>query len=160
MKNIVYLFLFISTSVLSQSIDSLLIKNNKKTIPYITINDFKKLTELTILDTREQKEFNVSHLKNAECVGYDKFEIKKIKEKYKNVNDTIVVYCSVGIRSEIIGTKLKKAGYKNVFNLYGGIFEWKNKGETVLNTNNVATEKIHTFSKIWSKFLKKGIKVF
>jgi len=33
------------------------------------------------------------------------------------------VYCSLGIRSEVIAKKLKKAGYTNVFNLYGGIFE-------------------------------------
>ena len=75
-------------------------------------------------------------------------------------NATIIVYCSVGIRSEDIAEKLQKAGYKNVFNLFGGIFEWKNKQNVVVDTNNNPTEKVHTFSKEWSKWLKKGIKVY
>jgi len=70
------------------------------------------------------------------------------------------VYCSLGIRSEDIAEKLKKAGYNNVLNLYGGIFEWKNKDFTVYNSEGTQTEKIHTFSKEWSKWLTKGIKVY
>ena len=160
MKYLFYL-LFFSTTIFSQSsIDSLLIKYNKKTIPYIKIEDFKKLTTPIILDTREQKEFDVSHIKNAYCIGYDKFNSKKIKEKYKNLNDTIVVYCSVGIRSEIIGNKLKKLGYKNVYNLYGGIFSWKNNNQEVVDTNQIPTQNVHAFSKEWSKYLIKGKKIY
>ena len=154
-------FLFFSTTIFAQSpIDSLLIKYNKKTIPYVNIEEFKKINHPIILDTREQKEFDVSHIKNAHCVGFDKFNSKKIKEKYTNFNDTIVVYCSVGIRSEIIGTKLKKLGYKNVYNLYGGIFEWKNKDEEVVNDEQIPTENVHAFSKEWGIYLLKGKRVY
>ena len=160
MKYLFSLFFF-STIIFAQSpIDSLLVKYNKKTIPYIQIEEFKKLKSPIIFDTREQKEFNVSHLKNAFCIGYDKFNSKIVKEKYKNFNDTIIVYCSVGIRSETIGNKLKKLGYKNVFNLYGGIFEWKNKDEEVIDNNQIPTEDIHAFSKEWSKYLIKGKKIY
>lgn len=160
MKHLLFL-LFISTTIFAQSsIDSLLLKYNKNTVPYIKIEDFKKLTTPIILDTREQKEFNVSHLKNAYCIGYDKFNSKAIKEKYKNVNDTTIVYCSVGIRSETIGYKLKKLGYKNVFNLYGGIFGWKNNDQEVVNNNQIPTENVHAFSKEWSKYLIKGKKKY
>lgn len=38
-------------------------------------------------------------------------------------------------------------GYKNVFNLYGGIFEWKNNGGKVVTNQNTATDNIHTFNK-------------
>ena len=160
MKYLFSLFFF-STIIFAQSpIDSLLVKYNKKTIPYIQIEEFKKLKSPIIFDTRELKEFNVSHLKNAFCIGYDKFNSKIVKEKYKNFNDTIIVYCSVGIRSETIGNKLKKLGYKNVFNLYGGIFEWKNKDEEVIDNNQIPTEDIHAFSKEWSKYLIKGKKIY
>lgn len=152
-----FCFLFLSTTIFAQSpIDNLLKKYNKKTIPYLSIDELKKLDDAIILDTREQKEFDVSHLNGAVCVGYEKFDAKKIKEKFKNLNDTIVVYCSVGIRSEIIGTKLKKMGYKNVYNLYGGIFEWKNKNEEVVDNDQKVTENVHAFSKEWSKYLLKG----
>ncbi len=160
MKYLCYLLLF-SVSIFGQSsIDKLLLKYNKNTIPYVTIENFKKIENPIILDTREQEEFNVSHIKNAYCVGYDKFEIKKIKEKHKNLNDTIIVYCSIGIRSEIIGTKLKKLGYTNVYNLYGGIFEWKNKNEEVVDNNRTPTQNVHAFSKEWSIYLTKGKKIY
>ena len=44
-----------------------------------------------------------------------------------------IVYCTIGARSETIGEKLKKNGFTNVYNLYGGIFEWKNADFKVLN---------------------------
>ena len=86
--------------------------------------------------------------------------LKETSSKLIDKNATIIVYCSVGIRSEDIAEKLQKAGYKNVFNLFGGIFEWKNKQNTVVDSTNNPTEKVHTFSKEWSKWLKKGIKVY
>lgn len=161
--NCKYLFCFFLFSIafFAQSpIDSILLKYNKKTVPYITTTELKALKNPILLDTREQKEFDVSHIKNAYCVGYDTFNLKIVLEKYKNFNDTIIVYCSVGVRSETIGTKLKKVGYKNVFNLYGGIFEWKNKGQQVVDNNQIATDKVHAFSKEWSKYLIKGKKVY
>jgi rhodanese-related sulfurtransferase len=74
--------------------------------------------------------------------------------------DSIILYCSVGYRSERIGEQLQKAGYKHVFNLYGGIFNWKNHDGVVLDPSGKATEKVHTYNKDWSRFLKKGEKVF
>jgi rhodanese-related sulfurtransferase len=49
----------------------------------------------------------------------------------------VIVYCSVGYRSEKIGEKLQKLGFQNVHNLYGGIFQWKNDGFEVLNAQKV-----------------------
>ena len=66
----------------------------------------------------------------------------------------------MGIRSEQIGEKLKKAGFTNVKNLYGGIFEWKNKDYPVIDTTGNETEKVHTFSKMWSKYLHAGKPVY
>lgn len=70
------------------------------------------------------------------------------------------MYCSLGIRSEHIAEKLKKRGYTSVYNLYGGIFEWKNKDYKVYDSNEKETDNIHAYSKAWSKWLKKGNKVY
>ena len=51
-------------------------------------------------------------------------------------------------------------GYKNVYNLYGGIFEWKNQDLPVFDSNNKETENVHAFSKEWSQYLTKGKKVY
>ena len=90
---------------------------------------------------------------------FSKIKIK-INYFFKNKNSKIVVYCSLGVRSEDVAEKLKKAGYSNVYNLYGGIFEWKNNDLEVLNLNEKPTDSIHIYSKAWSKWLKKGVKVY
>ena len=118
-------------------------------------------TKAIILDAREPKEYKTSHIKNAVLVGYDYFNLDSISEKLpKNKDEKIVVYCSLGIRSETIGEKLKKAGYTNVYNLYGGIFEWKNKNFSVYNSEENETENVHTFNEAWSQWLLKGNKVY
>ena len=88
--------------------------------------------------------------------------IKKnsLGKKIPNKNEAIVVYCSLGIRSETIGETLKASGYTNIKNLYGGIFEWKNKNFKVYNNKQIETDSIHAFSKTWSKWLKNGIKYY
>jgi rhodanese-related sulfurtransferase len=141
-----------------ETLTELLDTYNTHTIPYISVEELSKLkTETIILDARERIEFDTSHIENAQFIGYDTFKIKDVDIKDKNAQ--IVVYCSLGIRSEVIAKKLKKAGFNNVLNLYGGIFEWKNKGLKVVDLNNNTTEKVHVFSKEWSKWLIKGEKV-
>jgi len=163
MKNIFLLiFIGISVSGFSQKkLSKLLKQQNTESIPYISVEELQNESEdIILLDSREEKEFKTSHLKNAICVGYDIFNLDSVQPKLSNKNSKIVVYCSLGIRSEDVAEKLKKAGYCNVYNLYGGIFEWKNNGLEVLNSQEKPTDSIHTFSKAWSKWLKKGVKVY
>ena len=70
------------------------------------------------------------------------------------------MYCSLGVRSEDIAEKLKEAGYTNVLNLYGGIFEWKNNNNKVFDAYEKETEDVHTCTQEWSKWLIKGTKVY
>lgn len=109
------------------------------------------------LDARESKEFKVSHLPNAINVGYDKFNIKKWQHLDKE--KPIIVYCTVGYRSEKVAEKLKKNGFKNVKNLYGGIFEWAQHNKPLISNDKI-TDSIHTYNKEWSQWLQKGIKVY
>ena len=92
----------------------------------ISVSDLQKMKEVLLLDAREEEEFAVSHIPGAVHIGYNHWS----KEAVKNINmeKKIVVYCSVGYRSEKIGKKLKDLGFENVYNLYGSIFEWANQG--------------------------------
>ena len=116
--------------------------------------------EVILLDTRETEEFTVSKIEGAIQVGYNEFSSEKVLEQIQPTDDLIVVYCSLGIRSEEIGEKLKKAGFTNVRNLYGGIFEWKNNEYPVVDSGGNTTEKVHPFSKAWGKWLLKGEKAY
>lgn len=110
-----------------------------------------------LLDTRTPEEYKVSHLAGARFVPYKKFDAAMVKDVPKD--SPIVVYCSVGYRSERIGEQLQKAGYKNVQNLYGGIFEWVNQGYPVYNKVG-QTSQVHAYSKAWGVWLQKGDKVY
>ncbi|UII19090.1 rhodanese-like domain-containing protein [Fulvivirga ligni] len=127
-------------------------------VPELSVADVKTTPNIIWLDAREKNEYQVSHIKNANWVGYDDFSIDRVKDISKDAK--VIVYCSVGYRSEKISEKLIKAGFKDVQNLYGGIFEWKNQDKTVVNSDNAETEKIHAYSKMWGIWLKKGEKVY
>jgi rhodanese-related sulfurtransferase len=134
----------------------------KNTIPTLKPADlYQKILsgeKIYILDTRETKEFEVSHIKNAIHVGYTNFDLKITDKLDKNT--PVIVYCTIGARSEEIGTKIKKIGFKDVYNLYGGLIYWKNQGYPVIDSNDKPTQKVHVYSKEWGKWLKKGIAVY
>lgn len=160
---IVYIALFYATFFVGHAQDSLsdlLEKHNTQSVPYISVQELAMpKTKAIILDSREQNEFNVSHLERAIYVGYKDFQLEYIEKLLPNKDELIVVYCSLGIRSERTAEKLKKAGYKNIYNLYGGIFKWKNTDFPVYNATG-ETNKVHGFSKEWSQWLFKGEVVY
>ena len=123
--------------------------------------DVKTVTEkknVVFVDSREKSEFEVSHIEGAIWVGYENPKLKNLKDVPKE--SEIVVYCSVGYRSEKIAEQLGQKGFKNVSNLYGGIFEWKNQGMPVVNSDNQSTEEVHAYNKVWGLWLNKGKKVY
>lgn len=132
----------------------------RHSVPAITVNELKAMMKqgVVMLDTREQDEFDVSHIKYARHVGYIWFDMREIYDIPKT--DTIVVYCAIGNRSERIGEKLQKAGYRHVFNLFGGIYEWVNQRNPVYNTNDVQTTEVRVYDKNWSKWLNRGTPVY
>ncbi|WNH08159.1 rhodanese-like domain-containing protein [Thalassobellus suaedae] len=163
MKKLLFIiYIGISISGFSQkNLEKMLKHQNRESIPYISVDSLKNLKEnFILLDSREEREFKTSHLKDAIYVGFNFFNLDSVKQNLPNKDSKIIVYCALGVRSEAIAEKLKEAGYKNVFNLYGGIFEWKNNDYEVVNSNEKVTDSIHIFSKKWSKWLKKGIKVY
>ncbi len=162
----VFIIIFLFHALLAtaqEDVDKLLSKFNHVTVPYISVEELKmrqNSEKIYVLDAREPAEFQVSHLKNALFVGYNDFSITPVTNSIQDKSTPIVVYCSLGIRSEKIAEKLVDAGYTNVKNLYGGIFVWKNKGYMVFDASEKETEKVHAFSKHWSKYLSNGEKVY
>ncbi|WP_282050596.1 rhodanese-like domain-containing protein [Maribacter aquivivus] len=133
---------------------------NKGSIPYAYFNNIPEADSIVFLDTREKEEFDISHLKNAVWVGYKNFDEEKVLQTIPEKSQPIIVYCSIGVRSENIGEKLKKLGYTKILNLHGGIFDWKNKGGAVFNDKEIVTDSVHAFNKHWGKLLHEGVKVY
>ncbi len=130
----------------------------KKSVPFVSVAQLKAQPAPVLLDTRSAREFAVSHLRGARWVGYDSFSLAEMQNLPKNT--PIVVYCSVGARSEKIGAQLQQAGYAHVRNLYGGIFEWVNEGNPVFTAANQPTDRVHAYSPAWSIWLQRGQPVY
>ncbi|SDP59256.1 rhodanese-like domain-containing protein [Desulforhopalus singaporensis] len=101
---------------------------------------------VTIIDVRGKKEYRVSHLPGA-IHSEDPTAIQLPK------SSTIVVYCSVGIRSAAFARSLIGRGYKKVHNLRGGIFEWANK-DYPLSRNGARVHAVHPYDKNWGTLVR------
>lgn len=139
----------------SEEFDEKISKTINFSIPVMGVDELKEMQEdVILLDARPQSEFDISHIKGAKRIGFKKIDEAALTgiDKYEQ----IVVYCSIGYRSEKVGEKLKKMGFKNVYNLYGSIFEWVNQGNEVVDKDERATRKVHTYNKRWSKWVEDG----
>ncbi|NCT16002.1 MAG: hypothetical protein COW67_00895 [Flavobacteriales bacterium CG18_big_fil_WC_8_21_14_2_50_32_9] len=163
MQKITYILLFLFTIQQSMAQNTafkkVLDNHIAQTVPIITVDSLRQNTSnFTILDAREKVEFEVSHIKNSIWVGYDSFNLSQTIKKLDK-NKPIVIYCSIGYRSEKIGEQLQKKGYK-VYNLYGGIFHWANQSFEVVDSTNKPTKKVHGYDKNWGKWLTKAEVVY
>lgn len=158
-KCIILVLFLITTACAQDTIDKSLRRLNDESVPYIYGDDLNP-KEVILLDTRKKEEYNISHLNAALWVGYEEFRIDSISKLIPDKDKAVVVYCSIGVRSEDIGEKMIKAGFTNVKNLYGGIFEWKNKGYPVFNPKEMETDSVHAYSKKWGKLLTNATKVY
>jgi rhodanese-related sulfurtransferase len=87
----------------------------------------QKEKDVIILDVRTPQEYQEGHISNAinipvQILGQQLDKLKNFKDK------KILVYCRSGHRSAIASQILDRAGFKNVHNLKGGLFEWKASG--------------------------------
>jgi rhodanese-related sulfurtransferase len=152
MKHIALLFILISFAGFSQSEDyKNMLKEYYNGFPTISPADAKSK-----LNTKGV--FFLDTLQNAVQVGYDKFDVQSVRFIPKNAE--IIVYCSIGARSQAVGEKLKAAGYTNVKNLYGGLFHWININYPLVDSKGAKTNQIHGYSKEWGKWVKNGSVVY
>jgi len=122
------------------------------TVPLISVEELRQhLGDYKIFDAREKAEYDISHIPGAVNIGYDNFDPADFDEIKKD--EPVVLYCSVGYRSEKIGERLEEMGFTHVTNLYGSIFDWANKGLPLVNKSGKRTLKIHTYNEEWSKWV-------
>tara|TARA_B100001027_G_scaffold164873_1_gene117045 strand:+ start:98 stop:478 length:381 start_codon:yes stop_codon:yes gene_type:complete len=90
------------------------------TINYNEYLELSKKNKFQLIDVRTVDEFNSNRLPNATNIDfYDSVFLKRF-EKF-NKEDTILLYCRSGRRSLIGAEILVKNGYKNIYDLKGGI---------------------------------------
>lgn len=80
-----------------------------------------------ILDVRTTEECMDGIIENAVCIDF--FQKEKLMAEIDKMdkNKNYFVYCRSGRRSGMVCEMLKDKGFKNTYNLDGGIMQWKGK---------------------------------
>jgi UPF0176 protein len=116
--------------IVADGLDSLEIDLNKsgKHLNATEFNNLVEKPETLLVDMRNHYESEIGHFEGAILPDVDSFrESLPIIEKKLGEHKTsknIVMYCTGGIRCEKASAFLKHKGFKNVFQLDGGIIEY------------------------------------
>ena len=90
-------------------------------------NKLIKKKDTHIIDTRKPFEFNVGTFKKSVNPNIDNFrDFPKYLNKLKK-NKSVAMFCTGGIRCEKTSVYLKKKGFKNIYQLNGGILNYLKK---------------------------------
>ena len=108
-----------------------------------------------LLDVRTPAEWNVSHLPGARRVEPNATAEAAAVKLAKNA--PIVTYCAVGYRSGELAARLRNAGYTNVQNLEGSIFEWANEHRSLVRDGKLA-KRVHPYSAVRGRLLSDDVR--
>ncbi len=112
--------------------------------------DQSEVEKPLLLDARTEPEYAVSHLPGAQLVTPDTQDFAFLDPLAPSV--PIVTYCSVGYRSSAMAHRLQEAGYTNVVNLEGSIFQWANEGQPVYRSGQ-RVQQVHPYNQLWGCLL-------
>ncbi|MDR0797130.1 MAG: rhodanese-like domain-containing protein [Nitrososphaerota archaeon] len=175
----------------TQSFNAMWITNVRQGTPgsyqNIAVHDAKQMMvntqNIVILDVRNQSEYQLGHLYNAELIPLFALENKTalfainppstndplMHAVYQNmlnsfhlsdhINDPIIVYCKAGSRSTLACELLAEQGYTQVYNMVDGITEWIKNDYTIyepIHHVNVAVANGQTTTDIehWLSYIE------
>jgi len=109
----------------------------------------KELPTAAIVDVRTPGEFAKGHLSNAQNIDWNGNDFDNQINKLDK-SKPVFVYCLSGGRSSAAAGKMRSTGFKEVYELSGGIMKWRsaNLPETKANTNSSSGLTQQQFGKL------------
>lgn len=126
------LFLLVSVSP-SQAV----VPNQNANASHINASELKKMlddgADLLLVDARNEELYKDGHIPGAVNIPADKVNSESLAVYAEDMNKKLVFYCSdtSNPSGRIGAAKAIGAGYKYVYELYGGYSEWKKNGYNV-----------------------------
>jgi rhodanese-related sulfurtransferase len=108
-----------------------------------------------LLDVRTPEEWNVSHLPGARRV--DPNASVETAAAGLSKETPIVTYCAVGYRSGEMADRLRAAGFSNVHNLEGSIFQWANEHRPLVHEGE-RVSIVHPYNTFWGRLLNDDVR--
>ena len=140
MKNTIISFLYILTVALTSCKGQ-----NDKAVVDLNPKAFAEKIEVTngvqILDVRTPEEFNSQHLNNAVNININNSSFDKEVAQLDKTKP-VFVYCLAGGRSSKAASHLVDLGFKEVYNMEGGMTKWNalGLGKPVANKEGLSFE--------------------
>jgi len=103
-----------------------------------------------LLDARSAEEFAVSRIPGARSTPTPALALAALAEV--PAGRSVVVYCSVGLRSAALAEALRASGRTGVRNLEGGIFRWAEHGRPLVDGAG-PIRAVHPYDRRWGALL-------
>ena len=98
------------------------------------IKNFKTNERFVLLDIRTPREFNYERIDGAINIDfYQQDFVTNLQNLDKE--KTYLIYCRTANRTSHALRLMKDLGFREVYNMAGGIVDWKRKGFAVINNN-------------------------
>ena len=90
--------------------------------------------EVFILDVRTQDEYDAGHIRESIRIPVQDIPQHELNKSLAQIprDKKILVYCRTGRRSTLASEILVNNGFKEVYNMKGGITEWTDAGFEVI----------------------------
>ncbi len=90
--------------------------------------------DVFILDVRTQDEYDAGHINNSIRIPVQDLSAEDLLKSLSRLprNKKILVYCRTDRRSTLASEILVNNGFKEIYNMKGGITEWTNAGYEVV----------------------------
>lgn len=92
-------------------------------ITEVTIEHYQANQKYTLIDVREDYEWNKGHLPNAHHLGKGIIE-RDIETRFPDKDMPLALYCGGGYRSAMAALNLQVMGYSEVVSVAGGYKAW------------------------------------
>ena len=102
----------------------------------------KELPSAPIIDVRTHEEFSKAHLNYTTNVDWNGNDFEKQISK-RDKSKPVLVYCLSGGRSSAAAAQMRSEGFKQVYELAGGIMKWR--GANLPETNKRWWALFHYF---------------
>lgn len=104
-------------------------------VQVISSDEFQKKMTTTqdkqVVDVRTSEEYNSGHLNGALLIDFYKKDFKANLSKLDKTKP-VFVYCAAGVRSGSAAEVLAEMGFKQIYDLKGGMNAWARSGKPVV----------------------------
>lgn len=119
---LVLLFTIVSFSSQAQTV--------KKLDPQSFDKKIKELKNPILIDVRTQDEYEQGHLANAKVIDINSSDFETRVSKLDK-SQPVFVYCKAGSRSNKAANILSGLGFKEIYDLSGGITAWRAENKPI-----------------------------